>query len=93
MLTFAKYRMIIIKDSKCYKSRTTDQHAIKFERNILEDERKLMVSEKNKILATDVSISIKICKLRCLSCARLVLLIIKMPGTEIFFISCLRSSL
>ena len=43
------YRVIIIKVSKCYKKRSTDQNDAKFERNIIEDRGKRMASEKKII--------------------------------------------
>ena len=40
--------MVLIKDSKDYKKRTTGQNGIKFERNIIEDEGNLSYKKEKR---------------------------------------------
>ena len=86
--------MIKIKVSKYYEKRTTDQNDIKFYRILLKMGKNGLHNKKKKfqILATDGAVSVRTCKLKYLSCAPLISLVIKMPGTWLSFVFCLRSS-
>ena len=96
-LEYRMYRVIIIKIkvSKRYKKKrykplirmTSNLNGISNGLSKTGDKKKMF-----QMLATGGAVSVRICKLKYPSCARLVSLVIKTPCTLLFLITCLRSS-